>query len=112
METKTRAIEIARLLEEKKGRDVLILNMQEASLMADYFILASANNSRQTKALANYVDEYMTQKDLEALRVEGKGQGSWLLIDYGDLVVHLFTDEMRSYYDLERLWKDADRLDY
>lgn len=111
LETTNTAKRIAQVLDDRKAENIVVLDMSEASLMADYFIVATAANTRQNQALHNYLDEMMNEQDEKPLRVEGRSVGSWILVDYGDIVVHLFTEEMRRYYDLERLWKDAKQLE-
>jgi len=109
LETKEKATRIVSLLDEKLATDIVTLGLGEVSLMADYFILATGKNTRQTKALQGYIEEMLTQEGIEPLRIEGSSKGEWILLDYGDVIVHLFTEEQRVYYDLERLWKDASR---
>ena len=111
MESKEKAKTIASLLDDKLAADIAVLNMEGISLLADYFILATGKNTRQNKALQGYIEEAMTKEGMEPLQIEGQGSGEWILLDYGDVIIHLFTEEQRSYYDLERLWKDAARVE-
>jgi ribosome-associated protein len=101
------AHKIVDVLSEKKGIDILLLDVRQVSLLADYFIVCSGEVDRHLQALADEVGH--TMKALEAFPLHGEGDASsgWVLLDYGDVVVHLFTSRMREFYRLEELWKDA-----
>ncbi len=99
--------QMAAFLEEKLADDIVVLGLGGVSLMADTFILATGRNARQNRALADYLTEEFSRKDIRPLRVEGYREGGWILVDYGDVVVHLFTEEQRRFYNLEKLWADA-----
>lgn len=103
METTDLAKKIMAILEEKKAADILALDISEISTLADYFILASAENVRQLDALEDAVEEGIRL----GLNKEGEGDSGWILMDYKDIVVHLFTKEQREFYDLEKIWSDA-----
>ena len=107
METTALAKKIMAILEEKKAADILALDISKISTLADYFILASAENVRQLDALEDAVEEGI---GLE-LNKEGEGDSGWILMDYKDIVVHLFTKEQREFYDLEKIWSDAKKLE-
>ena len=107
METTDLAKKIMAILEEKKAADILALDISEISTLADYFILASAENVRQLDALEDAVEEGIRLE----LNKEGEGDSGWILIDYKDIVVHLFTKEQREFYDLEKIWSDAKRVE-
>ncbi len=93
---------------DRKGEDVLLLDIREISILADYFLIGSAVSKRQTKAIVNgIIDATRDSFDVKPLRVEGEPESGWVLMDYGDVVVHLFAPEARSYYDLEGFWEDA-----
>ena len=96
--------------EEKKSEDTVILNIGKVSVIADYFVITTANNISQLQAVVDNVDEKLTKAGLQAKCIEGKGDSNWILMDYGDFIVHVFDREGRSFYDLERIWKDADEL--
>ena len=106
METRALAKKIMKILEEKKAADILALDISEISTLADYFILASAENVRQLDALEDAVEEGIRLE----LNKEGEGDSGWILMDYKDIVVHLFTKEQREFYDLEKIWSDAKKL--
>jgi ribosome-associated protein len=110
--TQLDTLEFANLLVEaildKKGSDILLLDMQEQVIFSDYFLLCNGQSNRQIKALVNGMLEEAKQKAREiALSVEGNEDDGWMLIDFGAVVVHIFDPEKREYYDLEELWQDA-----
>ena len=107
MESIALAKKIMEILEEKKAADILALDISEISTLADYFILASAENVRQLDALEDAVEEGIRLE----LNKEGEGDSGWILMDYKDIVVHLFTKEQREFYDLEKIWSDAKKLE-
>jgi ribosome-associated protein len=94
----------------KKGREVTVLRVAELSSVTDHFLIASGSSRLQVQALADAVQERMADAGWRALRCEGYRDGRWVCLDYGDLVVHIFQDEVRRYFDLERLWADAPRV--
>lgn len=86
----------------------MLLDIRDVSILADYFVIGSAVSRRQTKAMMNgIIDEVKDELDIKPWRVEGEADSGWVLMDYGDVVVHLFAPEAREYYDLEGFWKDA-----
>ena len=106
------ALELARhivdAIADKKGEDVLLLDIQDISILADYFVIGSAASERQARAIIEGVKQEVRQAfDRTPLHVEGGAATGWVLMDYGGVVVHLFSPEMRAYYDLEGLWRDA-----
>ena len=94
-------------LEDKKAEDVKVIDIGEVSSIADYFIIATGSNSNQLAAMQDAVDEVMYKAGIEAKQVEGNNNSTWILIDYNDVIVHLFSKEDRLFYDLERIWKDG-----
>jgi ribosome-associated protein len=92
---------------EKKGQDVVILDISPVSLIADYFVIASASNKIQMVAIADNVEEQLTKQGIAILHREGREGASWVLLDYGAVVVHVFHQDAREFYALERLWGDA-----
>tara|TARA_B110000967_G_C18891855_1_gene567935 strand:- start:1126 stop:1452 length:327 start_codon:yes stop_codon:yes gene_type:complete len=91
-------------LEDIKAFDVLSIDVRKLTSVADFMIIASANSSRQTKALARNVAEKMKEIDIEVIGIEGEQEGGWVLVDVGDIIVHIMTPPTRSYYNLEELW--------
>lgn len=97
----------ARAVEEKKGYDIVILDISTVSLIADYFVIASASNKIQMEAIADNVEEQLAVCGESILHREGRGTASWILLDYGAVVIHILREEARHFYALERLWGDA-----
>jgi ribosome-associated protein len=97
---------------EKKGADLAILDVGDVLSIIDLFVLASGSNARQVRTIVEEVEKALTEHDgSKPISVEGLADASWVLLDYGDIVVHVFLDETRAYYDLDRLWGDVPRLD-
>ncbi len=98
-------------LENKKAEDIKVIDISEVSSIADYFIIASGSNANQLGAMQDSVDEAMYKSGLHAKQTEGTQNSTWILIDYNDIIVHLFSKEDRLFYDLERIWKDGKQID-
>ena len=98
-------------LDDKKGMDIKVLDISKISVMADYFIIASGSNKNQVQALADNVEEELLKIGVHCRQVEGYPSGNWILMDYDDFIVHIFNQEDRLFYDLERIWKDADLIE-
>jgi ribosome-associated protein len=101
---------VARVCLEKKAEDLVILDVRGISSFADYFVIMSGRSTRHVQGLAQVVDEELRRKRLDAEASEGYNEGRWILLDYNDVVVHIFYGEVRSFYDLEGLWHDAPRV--
>lgn len=97
-------------LDEKKGIDIKVIDIKEVSPIADYFVIASAANENQIEAMKDEVDEKLHKAGAELKAIEGHKNSTWILMDYGDVVVHLFTEEDREFYDLERIWVDGTEI--
>lgn len=100
----------ARAAIEKRGSDVVVLDVSRLSGVTDYYLLASGSSDRRVQAIAQGMLEKMGEKGVRALGVEGLNEGRWVLVDFGDWVAHVFYEEVRSHYDLEGLWFDAPRV--
>ena len=96
--------------DSKKAEGIVVLDVQPFSSVADHFLICSGASDRQVRAIAEAIAEQLTQNGEKPLAVEGYQQGTWVLIDCADLIIHVFDDEMRRFYDLERLWYRAARL--
>ena len=94
-------------LEDKKAEDIKVIDIREVSSIADYFIIANGANQNQLVAMQDAVDEALYKAGLHAKQVEGNQNSTWILVDYNDIIVHLFSKEDRLFYDLERIWKDG-----
>jgi len=105
------AIAAARAALDKKASDVVLLDVQELTSLADFFVIASGRSDTQVRAIAEAVEEALRLRERRPLAVEGFRHGQWVLLDYGDVVVHVFYGPVRSFYDLERLWARAPRTE-
>ena len=94
-------------LEEKKAHDIKILDISDVSVLADYFIIASGSNRNQVQAMADEVQEMLYKAGYESKQVEGYQTANWILMDYQDIIIHVFDEENRLFYDLERIWRDG-----
>lgn len=107
-----KAIEtIIKALDSKRAEDIQLIGIKDLTIVADYFVIANGTSNTQTKALADEVEFKMKELGVEPLRVEGYQGATWIILDYGDIVVHVFYKETRSYYNLERLWSDGEQVD-
>ena len=108
MENELKMAKLAyKALDEKQGRDIKVIDIREVSVIADYFIIASATNENQVQAMMENVDETLGRAGFEPKQVEGNKNSSWVLMDYGDVIIHIFDEENRLFYDLERIWRDG-----
>lgn len=110
-DTKKLAAVVCEALEEKKAIDIKVIDITNISTLADYFIIASGTNRNQVQAMSDEVNEKMAKAGLAIKRTEGYQTANWILLDYGDIVVHLFDEENRLFYDLERIWRDGKMID-
>lgn len=107
------AVIAARAADSKKASDTVVLQVAELLNITDHFVITSAANSRQVKTIAEEVEKQVKEAGGPSpLRIEGLADARWILIDFGDFVVHVFLDELREHYDLERLWSDAPKIEW
>ncbi len=102
---------IKHVLDEKKATDIKVLKVEDLTVLADYFVIATGTSSTQVGALSDEVDYKLGEMGVQPLRIEGKKTGGWILLDYGSVIVHVFYPQAREYYDLERLWADAQPIE-
>ena len=105
-----KAKSIVKILDEKKATDLTVIETHELTVMSDYFVIASGTSNTHVRSLAEDVEFEMSKLGMEVDHIEGRATG-WILLDYGDVLVHVFQPESREYYNLERLWGDAARVD-
>ena len=98
-------------LQDKKGEDIRVIDISGVTVIADYFIIASGSNPNQVQALVDNVEEQMYKAGYDVPRVEGNNTASWVLLDYNDVIVHVFSQDDRLFYDLERIWRDGKEID-
>ncbi|CAN5686598.1 hypothetical protein BH18ACI4_BH18ACI4_15660 [soil metagenome] len=102
--------EVLQAASDKKALDLVVLDLREIATFTDHFVIASGNNERQVQAISDEVFEKLKKSGTAAARVEGYKSAEWILLDYGDFIVHVFSDKARKFYDLERLWRESKRL--
>ena len=98
-------------LDDKKAEDICVIDISEVSVLADYFVIAGGNNTSQIQALADSVEEKLGKAGYPMKQIEGYQSANWVLLDFGDIIVHVFDRENRLFYDLERIWRDGKRVD-
>ena len=101
------AISAARLLDEKKAQDIQLLDVHEMTVITDYMLICSGRSVPQVKALCEHLDEKLAEQGFEPRRKEGAGDGRWIVLDYDSVMIHIFHEQDRAYYQLERLWSDG-----
>ena len=104
------ALKAAQILSEKKASDIEILEIGDLTVLAEYFVICTGTSSTQVRSLAEELEFRLSELGIEPHHIEGHREGTWLLMDFSSVVVHVFTDEARKYYDLERLWADAQEV--
>ena len=109
--TKEFAVLAVEALEDKKAEDIAIIDISEVSVIADYFIIAGGNNKSQIQALSDVVDEKLGRAGLPLKQIEGYNNANWILLDFGDIIVHILDKENRLFYDLERIWCDGKKIE-
>ena len=110
-DTKKRVILCVNAALEKKAKNIIILNMQKVTSFADYSIVCSGNSDRQVQSIAQAIEENMKKNGFLPLGIEGEKTAQWILMDYADIIVHVFYEPVRDLYDMERLWSDAPRME-
>ena len=115
IEAMNKELEMVRLackaMDEKKAIDIKVIDIHEVSVIADYFVIASGSNLNQVPAMVDNVEEQLGRAGYEPKQVEGTRGSNWILMDYGDLIIHVFDEENRLFYDLERIWRDGKEVD-
>jgi ribosome-associated protein len=107
---KKRAVETAELANAKKAIDTVVIQLKDLSTIADYFVICSGENQAQIKAIVESIESYFSKKKIFPRGREGLNSSRWVLLDYGDIVVHVFDKETREYYNLEKFWMDAPKI--
>ena len=112
MEGKQLALAVCKALSDKKAHDIVTVDVADQTIMCSYFVIASGSSTTQVRALGDHVEEELEKKGLKALRKEGLREGRWGVLDYGDVIVHIFNDESRLFYYLERLWDSGKNVEH
>jgi len=110
LESKVKAFELANAALDKKAKDVLVLNLKGMTIIADYFVICSGESTTHVRSIAEGVEDRFSKADIKPLGIEGLNYSHWVLIDYGDVIIHIFEDATRDFYELEKLWMDAERV--
>ena len=111
MNQKEKLIKIVKSLDMKKAEDIKVIGVKDLTILADYFVIANGNSSTHTKTLADEVEYQLSQPGIEPQRRESDSGNTWIILDYADIIVHIFYKETRSFYQLERLCADGEQLD-
>ena len=99
-------------IDDKKGQDIKVIDIHNVSVIADYFVIASGTNSNQVQAIVDNVEEQLGRAGFEAKQIEGNRNSSWILMDYGDVVINLMVESMREKYNLEKIWSDCEQIEW
>ncbi len=110
-DSKTKSLLCVRAAIEKKATELVLIQMQGVTSYTDYFLICSGTSDRQVQAIAQRIAEVLEENGVQPLGLEGTSEGKWVLMDYGDVVIHVFLEPIRRFYDLEGLWSDAPRID-
>ena len=97
-------------LEDKKAHDIRVIRISDISTMGDYLVIADGSNRNQVQAMCDNVEEFMAKAGAKLKNREGYANGGWILLDYCDIIVHIFTEEERAFYDLEHIWRDGELI--
>ena len=111
MDSRELALTAARILSEKKAKDLTVIDISEKSGFADYFVIATAGSLRQMTALKGDLEDKLAEIGVLFKNVEGRGESGWILLDYGDVIVNIFTEEQRGHYQLEKIWNDCPSIE-
>ncbi len=111
MTTYEQALKIAEILDKKIAQDIKVIEITDVTILADYMVIATGRSSTQVKALADEVEFRMDELGIHVNHIEGHRSNSWILLDYVDIIVNVFNEEARDFYDLERLWQDGREID-
>lgn len=103
--------QVVKTLDNKKAENIDVLRIGDLTIMADYFVIASTTNSTHVKSLVDEVEYQLKEQGVSPLRTEGYQYANWVILDYGDVMVHIFHEETRNYYNLDRLWSDGEQVD-
>jgi ribosome-associated protein len=111
MDSREKAVLLSRFALEKKAYDLVLMEVRDFTSIADYFIVCSGRSDRQVQSIAQGIEENLNERGVRPHSVEGAGRGQWVLLDYSDVIVHVFYQPVREFYDLEGLWGDAPRVE-
>ncbi len=98
-------------MRDKKAENIKVIDISEISVLGDYFVITDGSNERQVQAILDGVEDKLAEAGLDSPRIEGHGSSSWILMDYGDVIIHIFAEEDREFYNLDKIWSDGKVLD-
>ncbi|MFP4015510.1 MAG: ribosome silencing factor [Halanaerobiales bacterium] len=104
------ALMAAEAADDKKANDIEVLDVRDLTVIADYFVICSGNSETQVKAIANGIDKELAEEEIHPQKVAGKQEARWILMDYADVIIHIFHKDEREFYELDRLWADAEKI--
>ena len=111
MDIQEKLRKIVKVLDSKKAEDIEVLGIRDLTVLSDYFVIANGTSTTHTRTLADEVEYHLSQEGIKPARTEGHNGSNWIVIDYSDIIVHVFYKETREFYQLERLWADGDHVD-
>lgn len=111
MKTEEMLAAAVKILDGKKAEDIKVIGIKDLTIIADYFIIANGTSSTHTRSLADELEFRLKEQGLEPRQIQGNNGSNWIILDYSDVVVHIFNKEMREFYNLERLWQDGETVD-
>lgn len=106
------ALAIAEVLDSKKGKDIKVLHVEDKTVIAEYFVLCTGNSSTQVKALVGEVEYKIGERGVRPYNIEGRDNNSWILVDYSNVIVHVFSRESREFYNIDKLYGDAETVEF
>ena len=106
------ALKAATILDEKKAKDIRVIYVNKQTIIADYFVIAHGTSRTQVNALADEVEYKLSLEGITPTKIEGRGQGSWILLDYDSVLIHVFNPQSREFYNLEKLWADGEEVEF
>ncbi|WP_340138016.1 ribosome silencing factor [Dissulfurispira thermophila] len=112
IESRDKAIEAAKAAIDKKAKDTVILELKDITIIADYFVVCSGESTTQVRAIVENVEKKLKEHRQKPMGIEGLNTARWVLMDYGDVIIHVFEEETRAYYELEKFWLDAPRIPF
>ena len=112
MDSQELAYELARIIDDKRGRDILIIDLRGIADIADFFVIGTGDNNRQVDAIVDEIENQLRPKDVHAVAIDGREDNSWDIMDFGSVIAHIFQPQARAFYRLEKLWADAPRIEY
>lgn len=112
MNSREIAVKAAKILDEKKGNDIILIDITEKSSFADYLVIATGGSERQVGTLSEEIDDQFAKENILAKSIEGKKNSGWILMDFGDVIVNIFSTEQRDRYQIEKIWNDCSFIDF